>query len=65
MTTRLPPWQPANNGAGMHIWFLIRDMSVPLEARYHCTPTGRLIRYKSYALAKKAADRLNRKENNA
>jgi hypothetical protein len=49
----------------MHIWFLIRDMSVPLEARYHCTPTGRLIRYKSYALAKKAADRLNRKENNA
>jgi len=58
--TTLPPWQPANNGAGKRIWFLYREgESLSYDQRYHYATDGRLVRYASYDSAKRAADRLN------
>lgn len=63
----LPPWEPANNGTGKRIWFLIRGRGlesdrVPINDRYHTDVKGDLIRYKSSETAQKAADKLNKQE---
>jgi hypothetical protein len=63
----LPPWRPASNGAGSRPWFLCRysghdDMSVPLEDRYQFGAADTLIRYGSHEAARRAADKLNARE---
>lgn len=57
------PWEPANNGGGKRMWFLIRRTeTLPISDRYHFNANGVLIRYASMAGAQEAANRLNKKE---
>jgi hypothetical protein len=64
---RLTPWKPYNNGAGKRPWFLARSGpdsdSIPLEDRYHYNAAGNLVRYASIESAQRAADKLNKQEN--
>ena len=53
------PWYPANNGSGPRMWFLYRDAR-EVEDRYHWSKGDNLVRYASFASARRAADRLNR-----
>lgn len=57
----LPPWRPANNGAGRNRWFLYRDDETPLAQRYY-EEKGKLRRFATWENAATAADKLNAKE---
>ncbi len=56
----MPPWRPANNGAGERPYFLYRGDSVPWIDRWYFNTAGDLVRYKNHKTAQRAADRLNR-----
>jgi hypothetical protein len=55
-------WEPACNGGGKRMWFLIRKYAASIEVRYHYNSGGDLIRYANHKTAGLAANKLNKQE---